>query len=225
MVTLAFAVVAARIFTQVRITKQLGLSDYLMICSITIIIGFASLISVQYHFGWGRHQACITDLETLITQIKFNVTGQSFGIMGSTFGRLSFIAFMLTLFGSKLWVRWTLRSLFVAQIVTNVATVVIVYAQCRDPRALYDFTLPEDLCWPSYIQTVSARFFLQDPIPKKAYIPLIIVREQYLGWAHTAFNGACDAFLSVMPTVMVWNLHMATRLKVGVAVLLGMSCL
>lgn len=48
---------------------------------------------------------------------------------------------------------------------------------------------------------------------------------QYLGWAHTAFNGACDAVLSIMPTVMVWNLHMATRLKIGVAVLLGMSAL
>lgn len=226
MVTLALAVVAARVFTQVRITKQLGLSDYLMICSITIIIGFASLISVQYHFGWGRHQACITDLEKLITQIKFNVTGQSFGIMGSTFGRLSFIAFMLTLFGSKPWVRWTLRSIFVAQIVTNVATVVTVYAQCRDPRALYDFTLPEDLCWPSYVQTVSARFFLQAlSFQNKSYSLLTIVREQYLGWAHTSFNGACDAFLSIMPTVMVWNLHMATRLKIGVAVLLGMSCL
>lgn len=226
MVTLALAVVAARIFTQVRITKQLGLSDYLMICSVAVITGFASLISVQYHFGWGRHQACITDLDKLITQIKFNVTGQSFGIMGSTFGRLSFIAFMLTLFGSKRWVRWTLRAVFVAQIVTNVGTVVIIYAQCRDPRALYDFTMPEDLCWPSYVQTVSAWLFHPGPNPqKKAHSPLTIVREQYLGWAHTAFNGACDAFLSIMPTVMVWNLHMATRLKIGVAVLLGMSCL
>lgn len=155
MVSLALLVVCTRIFVQTRITKQLGLSDYLMICSITVIIGFASLISVQYHYGWGRHQACITDLQMLITQIKFNVTGQSFGIMGSTFGRLSFIAFMLNLFGSKKWVRWTLWTVFVAQVVTNIGTVVVIYAQCKDPRALYDFTMPEELCLPSYVQTVS----------------------------------------------------------------------
>lgn len=158
MVSLALAIVSMRIFVQMRITKQLGLSDYLMICSIAVIIGFASLISVQYHYGWGRHQACITDLQKLITQIKFNVTGQSFGIMGSTFGRLSFIAFMLNLFGSKKWVRWTLWSIFAAQVITNVGTVVTIYAQCKDPRALYDFTMPDEVCWPSYVQTVRCSF-------------------------------------------------------------------
>ncbi|KAJ4393073.1 hypothetical protein N0V93_002280 [Gnomoniopsis smithogilvyi] len=200
MVFCALVIVVARLYTQARITKQFGLSDYLMFCSITIIVGFASLISVQYHYGWGRHQKCITDVQKLETQIKFNVTGQSFGIMGSTFGRLSFIIFMLALFGSKKWVRWALWTIFVAQIVTNVGTVVAIYAQCKDPRALYDFTLPEATCWPSYVQT-------------------------YLGWAHTSFNGACDAFLAVLPATMIWNLHMKTRMKVGLAVLLGMSAL
>lgn len=156
MVFCAAVVVISRLYTQARITKQFGLSDYLMLCSIVVIIGFASLISVQYHYGWGRHQNCITDIQRLETQIKFNVAGQSFGIMGSTFGRLSFIVFMLALFGSKRWVRWTLWAIFVAQVVTNVGTVVAIYAQCKDPRALYDFSLPETLCWPSYVQTVSA---------------------------------------------------------------------
>lgn len=156
MVFCAIVVVAARLYTQARITKQFGLSDYLMLCSIIVITGFASLISVQYHYGWGRHQACITDIQKLETQIKFNVTGQSFGIMGSTFGRLSFIVFMSMLFGSKTWVRWTLWTIFVAQIVTNVGAVVGIYAQCKDPRAMYDFSLPETTCWPSYVQTVSS---------------------------------------------------------------------
>lgn len=97
----------------------------------------------------------IDSLAELETQIKFNVTGQSFGIMGSTFARTSFIVFMITLFGTKTWVKWTLWALFVSQFVTNLGTVVIIYAQCKDPRALYIFTLPEDLCWPSYVQTVS----------------------------------------------------------------------
>lgn len=200
LVSLAIAVVATRLYTQAFVTKHFGLSDYLMLCSIAVITGFASLISVQYHFGWGRHQSCITDLQELETQIKFNVTSQSFGIMGSTFGRLSFIVFMVALFGSKRWVWWALWATFVAQIVTNLGTVVVVYSQCRDPRALYDFSLPESMCWPSYVQT-------------------------YLGWAHTAFNGVCDAFLAILPTAMVWNLHMATRLKIGLAVLLGMSAM
>ncbi|CAN8097797.1 unnamed protein product [Discula destructiva] len=200
MVLCATAVVITRLYTQARVTKQFGLSDYLMLCAIIIIIVFACLISVQYHYGWGRHQSCITDIQELETQIKFNVTGQSFGIMGSTFARMSFIVFMLTLFGSKRWVWWSLWTMFVLQLVTNLGTVIVIYTQCKDPRALYDFTLPEDLCWPSYVQT-------------------------YLGWAHTAFNGLCDVLLAVLPATMLWNLNMATRLKVGLAILLGMSAI
>ncbi|KUI52945.1 hypothetical protein VP1G_00321 [Cytospora mali] len=167
MVALALIVVTARVYAQARITKQFGLSDYLMICSITVTTGFAALITVQYQYGWGRHQACIGDIQEVETQLKYNITGQSFGIMGSTFGRLSFIVFMLHLFDTKTWPRWSLRVLFVLQVITNVGT--------------------------------------------------------YLGYAHTSFNGATDVFLTALPTAMVWNLQMPTRLKVGLAMLLGMS--
>ncbi|KUI69458.1 hypothetical protein VM1G_04914 [Cytospora mali] len=198
MVALALIVVTARVYAQARITKQFGLSDYLMICSITVITGFAALITVQYQYGWGRHQACIDDIQEVETQLKYNITGQSFGIMGSTFGRLSFIVFMLHLFDTKTWPRWSLRVLFVLQVITNLGTVIACYAQCSNPRALYDFSLPESLCWPARVQT-------------------------YLGYAHTSFNGATDVFLTALPTAMVWNLQMPTRLKIGLAMLLGMS--
>lgn len=152
---LAIMIVVTRLYTQARITKQFGPSDYLMLCSIIVITTFASLISVQYHYGWGRHQSCITDIQELETQIKYNVTGQCFGIMGSTFGRLSFIVFMVKLFGSKRWVWWLLWTMFVAQVVTNLGTAITIYTQCKDPRALYDFSMPYDLCWPAYVETVS----------------------------------------------------------------------
>lgn len=166
----------------------------------TILTGFASLISVQRHYGWGRHQTCITDIEELETQLKFNIIGQSFGILGSTFGRLSFIVFMVHLFGSKPWIRRALWTVFALQVITNATVVITCYAQCSDPRALYDFSYPESLCWPAEIQT-------------------------YLGYAHTSFNGATDIFLATLPTVMVWNLQMHIRLKIGLAILLGLSLL
>lgn len=58
MIFFTLLIVGARIYTQIRVTRQFGLSDYLMICSAFVLTGFASLISVQYHFGWGRHQSC-----------------------------------------------------------------------------------------------------------------------------------------------------------------------
>jgi hypothetical protein len=52
----------------------------------------------------------------------------------------------------------------VLQVVTNVGTVIACYAQCSDPRALYDFSLPESLCWPAEVQTVSP--LLPLPLPR-----------------------------------------------------------
>lgn len=51
----------------------------------------------------------------------------------------------------------------------------------------------------------------------------MVVRKQYLGYAHTSFNGVTDVFLAALPTAMVWNLQMRTRLKIILAILLGMS--
>lgn len=225
MVSLALLVVTARVYAQARLTKQFGLSDYLMICSVAIVAGFASLISVQYRYGWGVHQACIGDPEVVEAQLKFNVAGQSFGIMGSTFGRLSFIVFMLRLFEAKTWPRWTLRVFFVLQVVTNVGTVIACYAQCTDPRALYDTSLPESLCWPADIQTVGPPSASPSGVWDICSLSGTDISGyvQYLGYAHTSFNGLTDLFLAALPTAMVWNLQMATRLKIGLAILLGMS--
>lgn len=178
MVALAMTVVAARVYAQARLTKQFGLSDYLMICSIAVICGFASLISVQYRYGWGQHQACINDIQEVQTQLKFNITSQSFGIMGSTFGRLSFIVFMLSLFDAKTWPRLSLRAFFVLQIITNVGTVIACYAQCRDPRALYDFSLPESLCWPAEVQTV------------RVFLPFSWCGRPWISWQLTSWGNS-----------------------------------
>lgn len=48
---------------------------------------------------------------------------------------------------------------------------------------------------------------------------------QYLGYAHTAFNGVTDLFLTALPATMLWSLNMKTRLKIGLAFLLGLSLL
>lgn len=41
-------------------------------------MGMASLISVQYHYGWGRHYIYI-DPSDRMQALKFNSIGQSFG--------------------------------------------------------------------------------------------------------------------------------------------------
>lgn len=136
------------------------------------------------------------------------------GVMGSTWGRLSFILLMLQLFGTNKWRRVALWSLFAVQIVFNSIVVVCLYAQCTDIRSLWNFTIP-DTCWNADVQTVSF-----SPLNLHLYLT-----GQYLGYAHTAFNGATDLFLTFLPATILWTLQMKTKLKLGLCALLGLSLL
>ncbi|KAJ5732639.1 hypothetical protein N7493_004120 [Penicillium malachiteum] len=196
---IALTVMIARLYSQARITRQLGLSDALLALSTCIIITFASLITVQFHYGWGRHQTTLTAHQR-IEALRYNAISQSFGVLGSTFGRLSTIATMFTLFGITKKLRRGLWALCAAQLITNGAVVICLYAQCTNVVLLWNTDGVSGSCWNADVQT-------------------------YFGYGHSAFNGVTDLFLTFFPAYMIRNLQMNQRTKVGVAVLLGLSIL
>lgn len=89
-----------------------------------------------------------------IEALKYNSIGQTFGVLGSTFGRLSTIATMFTLFGINRKLRRGLWTLFAAQLLTNGAVVVCLYAQCTNVVLLWDSSV-SGTCWNADVQTVS----------------------------------------------------------------------
>ncbi|KAJ8060446.1 hypothetical protein OCU04_010772 [Sclerotinia nivalis] len=93
-------IVIARCMTQKFISRQLGLSDVLVVVSMGVISSMAAFITVQYHYGWGRHYTYLDPLDRM-EAMKYNAIEQSFGVMGSTFGRMSIIILMLQLFGTS----------------------------------------------------------------------------------------------------------------------------
>ena len=107
---------------------------------------------MQYHYGWGRHQQTLTTHQR-IEALKYNSIGQTFGVLGSTLGRLSTIATMFTLFGINRKLRRGLWAIFAAQLITNGAVVVCLYAQCTNVVLLWD-TSASGTCWNADVQTV-----------------------------------------------------------------------
>ncbi|KAF7886310.1 hypothetical protein EAF00_010413 [Botryotinia globosa] len=194
----SITIVIARCMTQRFITRQLGLSDALVVVSMCTICSMAALITVQYHYGWGRHYAYL-DPSDRIEAMKYNAIGQSFGVMGSTFGRMSFIILMLQLFGTSKLKHAALWTLFWVQFIPNCIVVVTLYVQCNDIRALWDTSIVSS-CWPESYQT-------------------------YIGYAHTGWNGLTDLFLTCLPATMLWSLQMNRRTKFGLVFLLSLSLL
>ncbi|KAF5872517.1 putative integral membrane protein [Botrytis fragariae] len=194
----SITVVIARCMTQRFIIRQLGLSDALVVVSMGTISSMAALITVQYHYGWGRHYAYLDPFDR-IEAMKYNAIGQSFGVMGSTFGRMSFIILMLQLFGTSKLKHAALWTLFWVQFIPNCVVVVTLYVQCNDIRALWDTSIVSS-CWPESYQT-------------------------YIGYAHTSWNGLTDLFLTCLPATMLWSLQMNRRTKFGLVFLLSLSLL
>ncbi|THV52558.1 hypothetical protein BGAL_0075g00040 [Botrytis galanthina] len=194
----SITIVIARCMTQRFIIRQLGLSDALVVVSMCTISSMAALITVQYHYGWGRHYAYLDPFDR-IEAMKYNAIGQSFGVMGSTFGRMSFIILMLQLFGTSKLKHAALWTLFWVQFIPNCIVVVTLYVQCNDIRALWDTSVVSS-CWPESYQT-------------------------YIGYAHTSWNGLTDLFLTCLPATMLWSLQMNRRTKFGLVFLLSLSLL
>ncbi|KAF7872742.1 uncharacterized protein EAF02_008813 [Botrytis sinoallii] len=194
----SITIVIARCMTQRFIIRQLGLSDALVVVSMCTISSMAALITVQYHYGWGRHYAYLDPFDR-IEAMKYNAIGQSFGVMGSTFGRISFIILMLQLFGTSKLKHAALWTLFWVQFIPNCIVVVTLYVQCNAIRALWDTSIVSS-CWPESYQT-------------------------YIGYAHTSWNGLTDLFLTCLPATMLWSLQMNRRTKFGLVFLLSLSLL
>jgi hypothetical protein len=120
-----------------------------------IVTGFAILLTIQYHYGWGRHQAYL-DSYQLSKALELNVIVESFGIMGSTLGRMSFIVQVFKLFGINKYLRWSLWALFAAQFIFNLTVAITYFFQCSDVRALWDFSIHAS-CWSASIEIVSCQ--------------------------------------------------------------------
>ncbi|TGO10055.1 hypothetical protein BTUL_0145g00010 [Botrytis tulipae] len=195
---ISVTIVIARCMTQRFITRQLGLSDALVVVSMCTISSMAALITVQYHYGWGRHYANLDPFDR-IEAMKYDAIGQSFGVMGSTFGRMSFIILMLQLFGTSKLKHAALWTLFWVQFIPNCIVVVTLYVQFNDIQALWDTSIVSS-CWPESYQT-------------------------YIGYAHTGWNGLTDLFLTCLPATMLWSLQMNRRTKFGLVFLLSLSLL
>lgn len=74
--------------------------------------------------------------------------------MGSTWGRMSYILLMLNLYGTTKRQRNGFWALFWAQLFTNGIMVIIIYAQCKNVKSLWDFSFPGE-CWSPMVETVS----------------------------------------------------------------------
>ncbi|CZR65028.1 related to integral membrane protein PTH11 [Phialocephala subalpina] len=194
---LAGVVVGMRIFTQVKISRQFGLGDIVML--LALMFGFLHIlfITISHHFGWGRHFFYLDDYKK-VTSMEMEFISEPFGILCSALGRVSFIILMFRLFGTTKYRRWFLHFMIAQSLVVNLVTCITIFVQCGDVRSLWDPV----------------------GVPSKCWVP---AAQADIGFFQGACNSMTDLILTVLPSSIFWTLQMKLRIKLGLVALLGLS--
>ncbi|KAI7568929.1 hypothetical protein KC319_g3382 [Hortaea werneckii] len=204
LVSISTIVLAARLWTKWRITRRLFVDDWLMMLALAVALTHNAIITHAVVCGFGRHLVWLSPIG--ITQsVKWGVIAIGPAMVAPTLARISICFSMMFLVDTDSRVkRWPLWAVIAGQVLVNVAGVTLFYAQCGNKLSMiwslahfYEFF---DVCL--------------DPIAQRDY-------NYFLG----SFNCVVDAFLAILPAILIRHTSLSRRSKIGVGCLLCLTCL
>ncbi|KAI7481989.1 hypothetical protein KC351_g6053 [Hortaea werneckii] len=204
LVSISTIVLAARLWTKWRIARRLYVDDGLMMVALAVALTHNAIITHAVVCGFGRHLVWLSPIG-LTQSVKWGVIAIGPAMVAPTLARISICFSMMFLVDTDARVkRWPLWAVIAGQVLVNVAGVTLFYAQCGNKLSMiwslahfYEFF---DVCL--------------DPIAQRDY-------NYFLG----SFNCVVDAFLAILPAILVKNTSLSRRSKIGVGCLLCLTCL
>ncbi|KAF2149765.1 hypothetical protein K461DRAFT_323301 [Myriangium duriaei CBS 260.36] len=194
-------VVFARVFVKLRTTRRLWWDDHLLI--LAMIAGYVHAIFVtrSVHNGLGRHMADI-QLDKLSDTLRIGFYSFGGAFLSPMFGRLSFCLFLLSIVWSNTRIpRWPIYLFMIVQVLFNVISVILIYAQCGTHLARlwsFDVSVITHKCLNFKIQT-------------------------YWNYIAGSVNTLTDLFLTVLPAVIVSFSSLTLKSRIGLICLLCLS--
>lgn len=215
----AVVVVATRVYVRVCLKHVFGVDDVVVIIAMVwksipnvssrrdsytycqvLLVAYAACCSAAASFGLGRHLEYVArNPNNLIKVALLSDIGEVLAILACTLSKTSFAITLL-----RIVVQRKMKAILWFIIVTmnfvNVLTAILVFAQCKDPRHLWDPAIPSK-CWPTHVFTNLSLFV-------------------------GAYSGAQDFVLAFLPWTILWKLQMKKKEKFGVclAMSLGVLC-
>ncbi|KAI0451211.1 hypothetical protein F5B21DRAFT_507499 [Xylaria acuta] len=195
---LSLLFVVLRLWARISI-RGTGLDDVFMVitwilfAALTIIVGFIG------HNGGTRHVFYLSQQQALYVT-KLNYVAQPFGIVAVGTGKVAVGILVLRLLGAlSRWRKIFLWVLLALNVIITIFAAVFTFTQCNPPAALWEPSLRDTAhCWDPSVQSNFSIF-------------------------SASLNSFTDFVLAFMPITFIWGLHLPTRQRVGLAVLLGVG--
>nr|CEG05532.1 unnamed protein product [Fusarium clavum] len=148
---MAILTVTTKLFTTVIIFQRPGWDDLLILLSLVGSIVASALVQASADLGLGRHTAAVASepggIEKMVRTKILQVIGYPFNIIAYSLPNVAILILIERLVGrTKNTSLWFLRVVVAIQIFLALISVVIIFAQCRPTRMLWDQEAKGE-CW------------------------------------------------------------------------------
>ncbi|KAJ5907896.1 hypothetical protein N7495_000578 [Penicillium taxi] len=197
MTAVSIIFVSLRLYVRLFLRHLFGWDDFIIIVATGFLIAYTVVCHIAADLGLGSHLVSVEKYpQNLITAALLCDIGESMAIMACTLGKTSFALTLLRIVVHR-WMVFTLWFVIITMNIVNILAALFVFLQCKDPRHLWDASIPSE-CWPSSVFTHFSLFV-------------------------GAYSGAQDFVLALLPWTIVWSLQMKRKEKVGIAVAMSLG--
>ncbi|KAK0706041.1 hypothetical protein B0T26DRAFT_625829, partial [Lasiosphaeria miniovina] len=209
--SLGLLLLGARMYTRARIVRKVGWDDWTMVfaavsfqaiaCVQVLAIITSVVVTMEVHYGVGKHAAYIAPPD-LIKAVEWIWISAPFSTMSACFGKISIALLIMRMINRNRAFSAFLWTLIVLLFLINLFLTVITFAQCTPVTWLWDQLNPfagyQGSCW--------------DPNIQKNY-----------GYFQGAFSAFSDLVLALFPILVIKDLKIDAKLKVGLCTVMGLG--
>ncbi|KAJ5588281.1 hypothetical protein N7537_010959 [Penicillium hordei] len=192
---IAIVVVVLRVFAKIRL-RHLGTDDAVMIAALCFALAASILFTISIiDHGFASGRSGVDESAAF----KFNIIMEVCSIASTCLGRVAFILYLLPVLSIRKVFKISLWVLLAVQIAANIVMIVLVLAQCRDIRGVWNAEYATDC--------------MEDTI------------QLYFGYFLCVCNSSADLMLAVFPCYIFWDLKLKPIIKFSLMVLTSLGLL
>ncbi|KAI9751445.1 MAG: hypothetical protein M4579_006055 [Chaenotheca gracillima] len=199
--SLSILVVALRLFTRFRLTRNAGWDDHFITFGLFLSVASTAIATSAAVAGCGKHLVALSP-EQQTQAIKLNAISEPFGIMSYCIPKISVALLIKRIMPPNKLNKWQMQFIYFITIsltVLSILCAIFLFVQCLPASSLWDPVAAEGAkCWD----------------------PNVLTNFTIFTGAYSAF---CDLYLAIFPITIFWNLQMNMRTKVGLCVVMGLG--
>ncbi|RFN49826.1 hypothetical protein FIE12Z_5887 [Fusarium flagelliforme] len=201
---IAILTVMTKLFTTVVIFQRPGWDDLLILLSLFGSIVASALVQASADLGLGRHTVAVASepggIDRMVRTKILQVIGYPFNTIAYSLPNVAILILIERLVGrTKTLSLWFLRVVVAIQIFLAFISVVIIFAQCRPTRMLWDQEAKGE-CWSPDVFNHSS-------------------------FVVSSFTVLTDLVLAIVPIHAFWKLQLKRQEKLEITFMLGLTFL